>query len=146
MPLILGRSFHTTAKALIDVNEGTLILRYGEEQITFFYPKSKNDDVKELESDGMFGSGGEPLKANPTSTLAPYDDVKQGPKAGTKPKGRKNKAWRAKMSHAFTQKKDKGKVIVPDQERCPLEIKMGGDKPCPETVADPLSEALCSQA
>ncbi|CAL1371969.1 unnamed protein product [Linum trigynum] len=108
-------------------------------------PKSEKNDIKEVESNGMFGSGGEPLKANPTSALTPCDDVKQGPKVGTKPEGRKKKVWRANMSHAFTQKKSKGKAKVPDQEGHPLERKMGGDKPCPETVSDPLSEASCFQ-
>ncbi|XP_073288035.1 uncharacterized protein [Primulina huaijiensis] len=35
MPLILGRSFRATGKALIDVQEGKLRLRVGEEEITF---------------------------------------------------------------------------------------------------------------
>ncbi|CAL1412984.1 unnamed protein product [Linum trigynum] len=35
VPLILGRTFLATAKALIDVNDGKLILRAGGEQITF---------------------------------------------------------------------------------------------------------------
>ncbi|CAL1356103.1 unnamed protein product [Linum trigynum] len=94
-----------------------------------------------MEKNGMFGSGGEPLNANPTSALAPCDDVKQGPKDGTKPEGKQSKAWSEKMSCAFTQKKDKGKANVPGQECHPLELKMGGDKPHLETVADPLSEA-----
>ncbi|CAL1389610.1 unnamed protein product [Linum trigynum] len=139
MPLILGRHFLATAKYLIDVNEGTMILRDGEQQITFSVdPKSKNDYVKEVESNGMLGSGGVPLKANPTSALAPCDYVKQGPKAGIKPEGRKKKAWCAKMCHAFTQKKDKGKAKVSNQEGHPLELKMGGDKPRPETMVNPL--------
>ncbi|CAL1389703.1 unnamed protein product [Linum trigynum] len=147
MSLILGRTFLATAKALIDVNEGNLILRDGEEQITFSVdPKSKKDDVKKVESNGMFGSGGEPLKANPTSSLAPCDDVKKGTKAGTKPEGRKKKAWFANMRDAFTQKKDKSKEKVADQEGTPLDFKMGGDKPRPETVVDPISEASCSPA
>ncbi|CAL1390817.1 unnamed protein product [Linum trigynum] len=35
VPLILGRPFLATAKALIDVHDGTLVLRDGEERITF---------------------------------------------------------------------------------------------------------------
>ncbi|CAL1395347.1 unnamed protein product [Linum trigynum] len=42
VPLILGRPFLATAKALIDVNDGKLILRAGGEQITF----SVSDNIK----------------------------------------------------------------------------------------------------
>ncbi|XP_073123832.1 uncharacterized protein [Henckelia pumila] len=35
MPLILGRPFLATGKALIDVQKGKLLLRVGEEEITF---------------------------------------------------------------------------------------------------------------
>ncbi|CAL1406494.1 unnamed protein product [Linum trigynum] len=35
VPLILGRTFLATSKALIDVHDGSLVLRDGEEQITF---------------------------------------------------------------------------------------------------------------
>ncbi|CAL1370597.1 unnamed protein product [Linum trigynum] len=35
VPLILGRPFLATAKALIDVNGGKLVLRTGEEEFTF---------------------------------------------------------------------------------------------------------------
>ncbi|CAL1356224.1 unnamed protein product [Linum trigynum] len=142
MRLILGPPLLANAKALIDVNKGTLLLRDGEDKITFSIDtKSKKGDVKEMESKVVVASGGEPLKAKPTSVLVPLDDVKQEPKAGTKPEGRKKKAWCAKMSHIFAPKQDKGRAKVPDQARHPLELKMGGDKSLPETVADPLSEA-----
>ncbi|CAL1408002.1 unnamed protein product [Linum trigynum] len=42
VPLILGRPFLATAKALIDLNDGKLILRAGGEQITF----SISDNMK----------------------------------------------------------------------------------------------------
>ncbi|CAL1381840.1 unnamed protein product [Linum trigynum] len=146
MPLILGRPLLATAKALIDVNEGILILRDGEEQLTLFIdPKAKNDDVKEMDKNGMIGSGGEPLKANPTITCIPCGDVKQEIE-GIKPEGRKKKAWREKMNRVYTQKKDKGKAKTVGQEGHPLELKLGGDKHRYETLADPFSEALCSQA
>ncbi|CAI0395302.1 unnamed protein product [Linum tenue] len=59
MPLKLGRPFLATGKALINVNEGTLILRDGEEQLTLSIdPKAKNDYVKEMDSSGMIRSGG----------------------------------------------------------------------------------------
>ncbi|CAL1405897.1 unnamed protein product [Linum trigynum] len=146
MPLILGRPFFATAKALIDVNEGTLILRDGEEQLTLLiYPKAKNDDVKEMDSNGMIESGGEPLKANPSITCVLCGDVKQEIEKGIKPEGRKKKVWRESMNRVYTRKKDKGKAKVVCQEGHPMELKLTGGKPRPETVANPLSEASCSQ-
>ncbi|CAL1382085.1 unnamed protein product [Linum trigynum] len=95
MPLILGHPFLATAKALIDVNGGTLILRDGEERITLeIESKARNEDVKDLVSDDLNESGGEPLKANPTITCVACDDVKQEVKEGTMPKERKKKAWK----------------------------------------------------
>ncbi|GKE47936.1 reverse transcriptase domain-containing protein, partial [Tanacetum coccineum] len=53
VPLILGRSFLRTSRALIDVYEGNLVLRDGDEQITFLvndtskHPqKHKNESIK----------------------------------------------------------------------------------------------------
>ncbi|GJY30831.1 reverse transcriptase domain-containing protein [Tanacetum coccineum] len=49
VPLILGRSFLRTSRALIDVYEGELVLRDGNEQITFHvnYPqKHENESIK----------------------------------------------------------------------------------------------------
>ena len=40
IPLILGRPFLATARALIDVEEGKLILRVGEEQVIFRMSKA----------------------------------------------------------------------------------------------------------
>ncbi|CAL1370587.1 unnamed protein product [Linum trigynum] len=102
MHLILGRPFLATAKTLIDVNEGTLILRDGEERITLeIEPKARNEDVKELVSDDLNVSGGEPLKENPTITWVACEDIKQEVNEGTIPKERKKKAWRKKMKQAL---------------------------------------------
>ncbi|GKC19881.1 reverse transcriptase domain-containing protein [Tanacetum coccineum] len=49
VPLILGRSFLRTSRALIDVYEGELVLRDGNEQITFHVndtQKHKNESIK----------------------------------------------------------------------------------------------------
>ncbi|CAL1379646.1 unnamed protein product [Linum trigynum] len=128
MPLILGRPFLATAKALIDVNEVTLVLRDGEEQLTLsINAKVKNDVVKEMESSGMNGSGGEPLKASPTSVCIPFDDEVQETKEGTKPRVKKKRAWRDTLHQAYSQPKDKAKVS--GQEGHPMELKVGGDKP-----------------
>ncbi|CAL1379330.1 unnamed protein product [Linum trigynum] len=67
MPLILGRPFLAKTKALIDVNEGTLILKDGEERITLGIDhKPTSEEVKEVEPGDMNASGGKPCKANPT--------------------------------------------------------------------------------
>ncbi|CAL1355580.1 unnamed protein product [Linum trigynum] len=69
MPLILIRPFLATAKASIDVNEGTLILRDGKERIKLeIDPRVRSDEVKGVVSNDVNESGGEPPKANPTIT------------------------------------------------------------------------------
>ncbi|RYR62336.1 hypothetical protein Ahy_A04g019829 [Arachis hypogaea] len=42
-PIILGRPFLTTAKALIDVEKGELILRIHDEQLTFYVFKASHE-------------------------------------------------------------------------------------------------------
>ncbi|CAL1395775.1 unnamed protein product [Linum trigynum] len=114
MPLIQGRPFLATVKALIDVNEGTLVLRDGEEKLSLSIdPKIKNDVVKEMDSSGMKGSGGEPLKENPTSVCGPFDDEVHETKVGTNPGGKKKRAWRDRLHQASSQLKDEGKAKVP---------------------------------
>ncbi|CAL1370387.1 unnamed protein product [Linum trigynum] len=109
MPLILGRPFLATTKALIDVNEGTLILRDGEERITLeTEPMARNEDVKELVSDDLNLSGGEPLKANPTITFVTMMMLMKEVKEGTMPKERKKKAWREKRKQALARKEGEG--------------------------------------
>ncbi|GJR45897.1 reverse transcriptase domain-containing protein [Tanacetum coccineum] len=55
VPLILGRSFLRTSRALIDVYEGELVLRDGNEQITFHVNStSKHPQKHENESIKMF--------------------------------------------------------------------------------------------
>ncbi|CAL1381805.1 unnamed protein product [Linum trigynum] len=62
MPLILGRPFLATSKELIDVNEGTLILRDGKERIKLeIDPRIRSDEVKGVVSNDVNESGGEPL-------------------------------------------------------------------------------------
>ncbi|CAL1359577.1 unnamed protein product [Linum trigynum] len=84
---MLGCPFLATAKALIDVNEGTLILRDDEERITLeIDPKARSEEVKELISNDLNVSGGEPLMANPTIICIACGDVEQEVKEGTMPK------------------------------------------------------------
>ncbi|CAL1394415.1 unnamed protein product [Linum trigynum] len=105
MPLILGRPFLATANALIDVNEGTLILRDGKERIKLEIDhRVRSDEVKGVVSNDVNESGGEPLKANPTVTCVGFDGVEQEVKKGP---------------------------------------KMGGYKPRPESVVDPLTMSSC---
>ncbi|CAL1379100.1 unnamed protein product [Linum trigynum] len=78
MPLILSRPFLATSKALIDVNEGTLILRDGKERMKLeIYLRVRSDEVKGVVSNDVNESGGEPLKANPTITCVAFGDVEQ---------------------------------------------------------------------
>ncbi|CAL1391337.1 unnamed protein product [Linum trigynum] len=147
MPLILGRPFLATVKALIDVNDGTFILRDGEERITFSVGiKSKVHDAKVVDLENEIASGGKPSKASPTSVCVPCDDEVQEIKACTKPEGKKKRAWRERLHQASIQSKDKGKAKMWGQEGNPMELNVGGDKSHPDTVADPISVASSSKA
>ncbi|CAL1406690.1 unnamed protein product [Linum trigynum] len=146
MPLILGRPFLATSKALIDVNAGTLFLRDGEERITLgIEPKPRSEHVRKVEPGDMNASGVEPFKVNHTITFVPCDDVKQESKEGISPKEGRKRAWRERMNHANAQWKEKGKAKVICQEGHPIESKLGGDMHRPEIVADPLSIASRSK-
>ncbi|CAL1359634.1 unnamed protein product [Linum trigynum] len=146
MPLILGRPFLATAKALIDVNEGTLIPRYGEERIPLeIDPKARSEEVKELVSNDVNVSGGEPLKANPTITCVACGDVEQEVNEGTMPKEKKMNACRQKMKQALARRKEKAKAKLDGQEGHLMEHKLGGYVPRQENVADQLSVASCSK-
>ncbi|XP_027338257.1 uncharacterized protein LOC113852214 [Abrus precatorius] len=50
VPLILGRPFLATAKAIIDVSDGKLILRVGDEEITFKIPEVMKKSLKQNDS------------------------------------------------------------------------------------------------
>ncbi|CAL1394394.1 unnamed protein product [Linum trigynum] len=142
MPLILDRSFLATAKALIDVNKRTLILRDGKERIKLeIDPKVRSDEVTEVVSNDVNESGGEPLKANPTIPCAAFGNVVQEMKEGTMPKEKRKNAWRKKMKEALVRRKEKAKEKLAYQEGQLMEPKTGYYKPRPESVVDPLSEA-----
>ncbi|CAL1382075.1 unnamed protein product [Linum trigynum] len=142
MPLILGRPFLATAKELIDVNEGTLILRDGNERINLeIDPRVRSDEVKGVVSNDVNESGGEPPKANPTVTCVIFDDVEKEVKKGLKPKGPRLNAWRRRMKGALAGKTGRAKAMLANQEGQLKEPKMGGYKPRPKSVADPLSVA-----
>ncbi|CAL1371076.1 unnamed protein product [Linum trigynum] len=142
MPLILGRLFLATAKALIDVYEGTLILRDGKERIKLkIDPRVRIDEVKGLVSNDVNESGGEPPNANPTITCVVFDDVKKEVKKGPKSKGPRLNSWRRRMKGALTRKMGEPGARLVNQEGQLNEPKMGGYRPHPESVADPLSVA-----
>ncbi|CAL1370609.1 unnamed protein product [Linum trigynum] len=104
MPLIIGICFLATAKSLIDVNEGILILRDGEERIILgIDPKPRSEDAKEVEPGHVNESGGEPSKVNPTIIVVPCDDVNQESKESISPKEGRKRAWRERISHANAQ-------------------------------------------
>ncbi|GJT77304.1 reverse transcriptase domain-containing protein [Tanacetum coccineum] len=47
VPIILGRPFHRTAKALIDLYEEKLTLRVGKEELVYYADKSKKNKIEE---------------------------------------------------------------------------------------------------
>ncbi|CAL1360430.1 unnamed protein product [Linum trigynum] len=142
MPLIHGRPFLATAKALIDVNEGTQILRDGKERIKLeIDPRVRSDEVKGVVSNDVNESGGEPLKENPIVTCVVFDDVEQEVKRGPKPRGPRLNAWRRRMKGAFTRKMGEAEASLVNQEGQLKEPKMGSYKPRPKSVLDPLSVA-----
>ncbi|CAL1379082.1 unnamed protein product [Linum trigynum] len=142
MPLILSRPFLATTKALIDVNEGTLILWDVKERIKLeIDPRVWSDEVKRVISNDVNESGGEPLKANPTVTCV--DDVEQEVKKGPKPKGSRRSAWRRRMKGVLVRKMGEAEGMLANQEGQLKEPKMGGYKPRSESVVDPLSVASC---
>ncbi|XP_075475675.1 uncharacterized protein LOC142509291 [Primulina tabacum] len=80
MPLIMGRPFVATGKALIDVQEGKLRLRVGEEEITFdvfnalkhtlhSHSCYRIDAFDALVSNYVQGAIGDPLEATLTTEL-----------------------------------------------------------------------------
>ncbi|MFS7913922.1 putative aspartic peptidase domain superfamily [Helianthus anomalus] len=44
VPLILGRPFLATAQAVIDMNDGTLTLKFGDKEVKFGVGKREEDD------------------------------------------------------------------------------------------------------
>ncbi|XP_075479313.1 uncharacterized protein LOC142520196 [Primulina tabacum] len=106
MPLILGRPFLATGKALIDVQEGKLRLRVGEEEITFdVFNAFKHtlhsdncyriDAVDALVSDYVQDALGDPLEATLTTELE--DDDLDEEKAEIVAYFNANPPWRRPM-------------------------------------------------
>ncbi|XP_075475256.1 uncharacterized protein LOC142505999 [Primulina tabacum] len=106
MPLILGRPFLATGKALIDVQEGKLRLRVGEEEITFdVFNALKHtlhsdscyriDAVDALVSDYVQDALGDPLEATLTTELE--DDDLDEEKAEIVAYFNANPPWRRPM-------------------------------------------------
>ncbi|GJY94643.1 reverse transcriptase domain-containing protein [Tanacetum coccineum] len=50
VPIILGRPFLRTAKALVDLYEEKLILRVGKEEVVFYTDKSSRNNSRDIES------------------------------------------------------------------------------------------------
>ncbi|XP_075479431.1 uncharacterized protein LOC142520314 [Primulina tabacum] len=86
MPLILGRPFLATGKALIDVQEGKLRLRVGEEEITFDVFNAlkhtlqsdscyRTDAFDSLVSNYVHGAIRDPLEATLTTTELREDEL-----------------------------------------------------------------------
>ncbi|GJX60049.1 reverse transcriptase domain-containing protein [Tanacetum coccineum] len=69
VPIILGRPFLRTAKALIDLYEETLTLRVGKEEIVYYADKSEKNKEKKFTSDNFEKFADE---------LAPLDSLPPG--------------------------------------------------------------------
>ncbi|GKC31755.1 hypothetical protein Tco_1039049, partial [Tanacetum coccineum] len=50
VPIILGRPFLRTAKALVDLYEEKLILRVGKEEVVFYTDKSSRNNSRDIQS------------------------------------------------------------------------------------------------
>ncbi|GJS76167.1 reverse transcriptase domain-containing protein [Tanacetum coccineum] len=73
VPIILGRPFLRTAKALIDLYEETLTLRAGKEELVYYADKSeKNKDKNFVHAISIIDfSKDDPFSASTTNTLPP---------------------------------------------------------------------------
>ncbi|CAL1394231.1 unnamed protein product [Linum trigynum] len=76
-------------------------------------------------------------------TCVGFDNVGHESKKGPKPKGSRLNAWRRRIKGALTRKKGGAEAMLANQEGQLKEHKMGGYKPRPESVVDPLSVASC---
>ncbi|GJV48536.1 reverse transcriptase domain-containing protein [Tanacetum coccineum] len=73
VPIILGRPFLRTAKALIDLYEETLTLRVGKEELVYYADKSeKNEEKKFVHAISIIDfSKDDPFSGSTTNTLPP---------------------------------------------------------------------------
>ncbi|GKF14886.1 reverse transcriptase domain-containing protein, partial [Tanacetum coccineum] len=73
VPIILGRPFLRTTKALIDLYEETLTLRVGKEKLVYYANKSeKNKDKKFVHAISVIDfSKGDPFSGSTTNILPP---------------------------------------------------------------------------
>ncbi|GJY47631.1 reverse transcriptase domain-containing protein [Tanacetum coccineum] len=80
VPLILGRSFLKTGRALIDVYEGELTLRVGKEAVTFNldqtsrYSSNYDDLVNRIDIHGNPTPYYDPIVSTSSPTLTPFGD------------------------------------------------------------------------
>ncbi|CAL1412545.1 unnamed protein product [Linum trigynum] len=121
VPLILGRPFLATAKALIDVHDGTLVLRDGEERITFSIANtapasSPLHDVSHQEHESVVYPSVLPILQDPPPISSP-------PLPSTPfPKEKINKEWRSKLHVAKPAQKKAGdhyELVLPPEPRLP---------------------------
>ncbi|GJT58352.1 reverse transcriptase domain-containing protein, partial [Tanacetum coccineum] len=78
VPIILGRPFLRTAKALIDLYEETLTLRVRKEEIVYYADKSEKNEEKKFDfheiAYGNPSPGYDPIVSNSSPTLTPFGD------------------------------------------------------------------------
>ncbi|GJZ06405.1 reverse transcriptase domain-containing protein [Tanacetum coccineum] len=77
VPIILGRPFLRTAKALIDLYEETLTLRVGKEELVYYADKSeKNKDKNFVHAISVIDfSKADPFSGSTTNTLPPSSSL-----------------------------------------------------------------------
>ncbi|CAL1406423.1 unnamed protein product [Linum trigynum] len=107
VPLILGRPFLATAKALIDVHDGTLVLRDGEERITFSVAdnipaSSPLHAVSHQEHESVVYPSVVPILQEPPPTPSPPLRTTPSPKEQIK------EEWRPKLPAAKPARKEAG--------------------------------------
>ncbi|CAL1405940.1 unnamed protein product [Linum trigynum] len=107
VPLILGRPFLATAKALIDVHDGTLVLRDGEERITFSVAdtipaSSPLHAVSHQEHESVVYPSVLPILQEPPPTPSPPLRTTPSPKEQIK------EEWRPKLQAAKPARKEAG--------------------------------------
>ncbi|CAL1411956.1 unnamed protein product [Linum trigynum] len=121
VPLILGRPFLATAKALIDVHDGTLVLRDGEERITFSIDNtlpasSPLHAVSHQEHESVVYPSVLPILHDPSHISSP-------PLPSTPlPKDKIKEEWRPKLQVAKPAHKKTGdhyELVPPPEPRLP---------------------------
>nr|GFC23053.1 reverse transcriptase domain-containing protein [Tanacetum cinerariifolium] len=74
VPLILGRCFLKTSRALIDVHKGELTLRIGNEAITYNLDQTEVLGFADITTSGSPTPDDDPIVSTASPTLTPFRD------------------------------------------------------------------------